>query len=148
MRPLLTGYLVTGAASLGLLAVAWRWPRRGRWPFAVLFAGAALFNAVTALRTPEVYVAGLGPRAFPPMRQVIEDAVALAPGPFVLAIAAGQLLVAAGLARGRGAPFRVAVVGGATFLAAISWLGTGAAFPTNLVLAGGVVLLLRGERRP
>jgi len=143
---LVTGYLVTGSVSLALLAVAWRWPRAGRLAFAVLFLGAAVFNAATALRTPDVYVTGFGPRAFPPMREVIEGVVALAPGAFVLAVAAGQLLVGAGLALGRGLAFRLAIVGGATFLAGISWLGTGAAFPTNLVLAAGVVMLARGER--
>jgi len=53
------------------------------------------------------------------MRQFIERVVSLAPDAFVLAIAVGQLLVA------------------------ISWPGVGAAFPTNLVLAAGVLLLLR-----
>lgn len=146
MTGLVTAYAITGAASLTLLAVAWRWPRRGRWPFAALFAGAAAFNAFTAVRTPEVYVTGFGPLAFPPMRELILGVVALAPGPIVLAIAAGQLLVAAGLAAGRGVPFRLAVVGATVFLGGISWLGVGAGFPTNLVLAAGVLLLLRGER--
>ena len=98
---------------------------------------------MTALRSPDVYVTGFGPHAFAPMRQFIEGAVALAPGAIVLAIATGQLLVAVGLALGRGVPFRVAVVGATCFLVGISWLGVGAAFPTNLVLAAGVLLLLR-----
>jgi hypothetical protein len=146
MTPLATAYVVTGTVSLAMVGVAWRWPRAGRWPFAALFAGAAAFNAFTALRTPDVYVTGFGPRAFPPMREFILGVVALAPGAFVLAIAAGQLVVAIGLAVGRGPPFRLAVVGATVFLCAISWLGVGAGFPTNLVLAAGVILLIRGER--
>jgi len=39
------------------------------------------------------------------------------------------------------------VVGAACFLVAISWLGVGAAFPANLVMAAGVLLLLRGRPR-
>jgi hypothetical protein len=146
VKGLVAAYTVTGAVSLALLGAAWWRPRAARWAFAALFAGAACFNAVTALRTPEVYVTGFGPVAFPPMREFILGVVALAPGPFVLAIAAGQLVIAVGLAVGRGAPLRLAVVGATVFLGAISWLGVGAGFPTNLVLAAGVILLLRGER--
>lgn len=143
MSTLATGYLVTSFTSLLLLLVAWRWPRTGRIPYAVLFLSAAAFNAFTAVRTPDVYVQGFGPRAFPPMREFIERVVALAPDAFVLAIAAGQLLVGIALALGRGLPFRLGVAGAACFLVGLSWLGVGAAFPVNLVLAAGVLLLLR-----
>jgi hypothetical protein len=50
------------------------------------------------------------------------------------------------LALGRGLLLWLGAVGAACFLVAISWLGVGAAFPTNLVLAAGVVLLLRAQR--
>jgi hypothetical protein len=143
---LLLPYLVTAAVALALLVLAWRRPHAGRIAYAVLFLAAGAFNAVTAARTPQVYVTGFGPRAFPPMREFIERVVALAPDAFVLAIAAGQVLVAAGLAWGRGIPLAAAVAGGASFLAGISWLGVGAAFPANLVLAAGILLLLRRQR--
>jgi hypothetical protein len=143
MSPVVTGYLITSIASGVMLVVAWRWPRVGRFPFAVLFAGAAVFNAVTALRTPRVYVEGFAPHAIAPMRQFIERVVSLAPDAFVLAIAVGQLLVAAALVAGRGAFFVLGVAAAAFFLVGISWLGVGAAFPTNLLLAAGVLLLLR-----
>jgi hypothetical protein len=55
-------------------------------------------------------------------------------------------MVAIALALGRGLLLWLGVVGAACFLVAISWLGMGAAFPTNLVLAAGVVLLLRARR--
>ena len=144
MSTLATGYVVTSITSALLLVLAWRRPRAGRVPFALLFLSAGVFNAVTALRTPEVYVQGFAPHAFPPMRQFIERVVALAPDAFVLAISAGQLLIGIALALGRGAAFQLGVGGAACFLAAISWLGVGSAFPTNLVLCAGVLLLLRG----
>ncbi len=146
MSPLATAYLATSAVSAALVLVAWRRPRAGRVLYAVLFGGAAAFNAVTALRTPRVYVDGFAPLAFPPMRQLIEDVVALAPDAFVLAIAAGQALAAAGFALGRGVPLVLAAYGAPSFLAAISWLGVGAAFPVNLVLAAGALLVLRRPR--
>jgi len=143
MSPIATGYLVTSIASGVMLVVAWRWPRFGRLLFAVLFGGAAVFNAVNALRSPQVYVEGFAPHAIAPMRQLIERVVSLAPDAFVLAVAVGQLLVAAALVAGRGVFLVLGVAGAASFLVGISWLLVGAAFPTNLVLAAGVLLLLR-----
>jgi hypothetical protein len=129
-----------------MLVVAWRRPRVGRRLYAALFLGAGIFNAVTAVRTPQVYVQRFAPHALPPVREFIERVVALVPDAFVLTIAAGQVLVAVALAFGRGLLLWFGVVGAACFLVAISWLGVGAAFPTNLVMAAGVVLLLRARR--
>jgi hypothetical protein len=145
VSPLAVGYAVTGVASLALVALAWRRPRAARFAFAALFLGASVVNAVTALRTPNAYVEGFAPHAFPPMRELIERVVALAPDAFVLAIAAGQLAAGVGLALGRGPLFHLAVVFAGSFLVAISWLGVGAAFPTNLVFAAGVALVWRGR---
>ena len=63
---------------------------------------------------------------------------------FVLAIAlvAGLLI-----AFGRGLPFKAGVAGAVLFSLAISGLGVGAAFSTNLFLAAGVALLLRSPTR-
>ena len=148
MTPLIGGYVATTVVSLVLLAVAWRWPRAGRFPFAVLFLAAGVFNTMTALRTPQVYIDGFAPHAFSPMREFIERVVALAPDAFVLTIAAGQLVAAVGLALGRGILFQLAIVGAACFLVGISWLGVGAAFPLNLVLAAAVLLLPRRTSPP
>jgi hypothetical protein len=145
MSPLAMGYAVTAVVSLLMLLLAWRRPRAGRWAYALLFLGAGIFNAVTALRTPEVYVTGFAPHAIGPFREFIERVVTLAPGAIVLTIAAGQVLIAAGLAAGRGAPLIGGAAGAALFLVAISWLGLAAAFPTNLVLAVGAMLLLRPQ---
>jgi hypothetical protein len=146
MSPLAKGYLFTAVGSAALLLAAHRRPRLGRVLFALLFGVAAIFNAATAIRTPEVYVEGFAPHAIRPMREFIERVVALAPDAFVLAVAAGQLLVALALAFGRGLTFALGVAGAAAFLVGISWLGVGSAFPLNLVLAAGVLLLLRQGR--
>ncbi len=145
MTALGSGYAVTTVVSVVLLVVAWRCPRIGRVLFAALFLGASVFNAVTALRTPNVYVDGLAPRAFTPMREFIERVVALFPDAFVLAIAAGQFAAGVGLVVGRGLWFQLCVAGAACFLVGISWLGVGAAVPLTLVLAAGVLLLLRAR---
>jgi hypothetical protein len=141
--PLLVPYVVTSAVSLALLVAAWRRPRVGRWAFALLFLGAAVFNAVGALRDPRIYVTGFAPHAIGPFREFIERVVALAPDAFVLAIAVGQFLIGIALASGDGLVLRLGVIGAVVFLVAISWLGVGAAFPTNLVLAVGARLLWR-----
>jgi hypothetical protein len=139
-----TGYVVTSVVSLLLSALAWRAPRFGRFPFAALFLGAAIFNTVTASRTPNVYVEGFAQHALPPMREFIERVLSLAPGAFVISIAIGQFVAGVGLVLGRGLLFRLGVVWAASFLVGISWLGVGAAFPTNLVMAAGVLFVLRG----
>lgn len=144
MSTIAVGYVVTGLVSVAMLLIAWRRPRAGRLLYAALFVAAGLFNGVMAVRTPEVYVQAFAPRALPPMREFIERVVALAPDAFVLTIAAGQIVAGLALALGRGLLLWAGVVGAACFLVAISWLGVSAAFPTNLVLAAGVLLLLRG----
>jgi len=146
MRPIAIGYLVTALASVGMLLFAWRWPRPARLVYAALFLVAGIFNIWTALRTPHVYVEGFAPLAFPPMREFIERVVSLAPDVFVITVAIGQVIVAIALALGGAVLLWFGVVGGAFFMVAISWLGVGAAFPTNLVLAIGVLLLLRARR--
>jgi hypothetical protein len=147
MTPIAIAYLVTVVASTAMLLASWRWPRAGRLLYAALFLGAGIFNAVTAVRTPQVYVTGFAPHAFPPMREFIERVVALAPDAIVLTIATCQVFVAIALALGRGALFWAGVAGAACFLVGISWLGVGAGFPMNLVLAAGVVLLPRAPPR-
>jgi hypothetical protein len=146
MSSLALGYTATALCSSLLLAAAWRRPRFARLPFALLFLAASAFNVVTALRDPGVYVTGFAPHAFPPARELIERVVALAPDAIVLAIAAAQAAFGLGLAIGRGVAFHAGVVGATCFLVGISWLGAGAAFPLNLVLAAGVLLLLRRQR--
>ncbi len=146
MSPTVTGYAASTLGSLALLLVAWRWPRAGRLLYAVLFVVAGAFNLVTAIRAPQLYVKGFAPLAFPPMNEFIERVLVLAPDVFVGTIALGQLAIAVAIALGRGALLWAGVTGAATFLVAISWLGAGAAFPTNLVLAAGAVLLLRAAR--
>jgi len=147
MSTIAIAYIITSVISLMMLLVAWHRPRAGRVLYAAVFFGAGLFNAVTALRTPQVYIDGFAPHAFPPMREFIERVVALAPDAFVVAVSAGQVLVGIALAVGRGVPLIAGVFGAAFFLVAISWLGVGAAFPTNLLLAAGVVSLLRSAPR-
>ena len=148
MSPIAIAYAITAGVSIAMLLAAWRRPRVGRLLFAVMFFAAGLFNGVTALRTPQVYVHGFGRYAVGPYRSFIEGPFAVAPGVFVLAIAAGQLLVALGITFGRGLLFKAGVAGAVVFLLAISGLGVGAAFPLNLVLAAGAVLLMRSPSRP
>ncbi len=140
---LLVPYVATSLGALALLLAAWLRPRAGRVLYALLFLGAGAFNAVTALRTPDVYVQGFAPHAIGPFREFIERVVALAPDAIVLAIAIVQVLAGAAIAAGRGWVLVGGVVVAAMFLAALSWLGVGAAFPANLVMAAGALLLLR-----
>ena len=93
-----------------------------------------------------MYVTGSAPHAFPAMREFIEPVAALAPDAIFLTIAGGQVAVALLLALGRGTALWAGVVGAATFLVAISWLGVGAGFPTNLVLVAGAPVLVARQQ--
>ncbi|HET9985916.1 MAG TPA: hypothetical protein VFQ38_20120 [Longimicrobiales bacterium] len=135
---------VSNGVAFALLGVAVRWPRVARRLFVLLFSGASIFNALTALRDPQIYVRAFGPLA------VLEAYRAFISGPFsrhaqaiVLAIAAGQLAVAALLAAG-GRYRRLGAVGAVVFLLAITPLGLGSAFPFPLI---AIVAILVMDRR-
>ncbi len=127
-------YLVTNLLALGLVVLAFTKPRTTRWLFTALFGGAAIFNAIFALRDPGAYVSGYAKLAAPAYRDFIEGTFAAHTTPIVLSIALGQLVIAVMLALG-GRSLTRGAIGAVVFLVAISPLGVGSAFPSTLILA-------------
>jgi len=142
-RPELMGpHLASIAIALLLAVAAWKRPNLGRALFVVLFALASLLNTYVALTAPDQYLDYAKLTESPVYRAIILGPFARHIVEYVLAIACGQAMIALGLTM-RGLLARGAAVGGIVFLVAIAPLGVGSAFPSSLILAGGLAVLLR-----
>jgi hypothetical protein len=136
-------YLGANAIALGILALASWQPRVARWLWIGIFVWAATVNTLTAAREPWAYLAygGLTPselyRDF--IRGWFSDHIQL----MVLAIAAGQLVIAMLLARG-GRALRLGTLGATVFLLAIAPLGVGSGFPFSLIAIASLLVMQRG----
>ncbi|HEY1204495.1 MAG: hypothetical protein ABSH46_04895 [Bryobacteraceae bacterium] len=107
------------------------------------FIASSLVNATLALLDPQIYVKGLGPHAVGLYKDLIYGALGQAPGRLILALAVWQLIVAATILVNVTEYVRLGCVAAALFLIGISPLGVGCGFPSNLILAGGLVALIR-----
>ena len=143
MDPQVVGpYVVSHVAAAMFVFAAWRWPRVARWIAGAGFIIAGAFNIRTVSSSPEAYVQGFGPHAFPPYREFIYGAFARHTVAFVLAIACGQ--IAAGALTLAPLPWRrLGYAGAIIFLLAITPLGVASAAPSTLIFAAGLVLLFR-----
>lgn len=144
----LVPFIASNVVALILLVAAIAWPRATRVVFVLIFLAAGLFNAYTAVTTPETYLM-YGEMAVLPFYQAFiygffaQNLTAL-----VLLIAAGQIAVGVLLAN-RGIFFRLGVLGAIVFLAAIAPLGVGSAFPFSaIVIVALLILLFRLRRKP
>lgn len=142
-RPELLGpHLVSILVSLLLALAAWKRPNLGRALFVVVFAGASVLNTYTVLTGPDQYLQYADLTESPVYRALILGPFARHLVESVLAIACGQAMIALGLTM-RGVFARAAALGGVAFLIVIAPLGVGSAFPSSLLMAGGLVALLR-----
>lgn len=143
---MLVPLLVSNGVALLVILAALKWPRVTRVGVGVGFTAAACFNLITVLTQPHSYVEGFGPLALSLYQRFIYGPFAKDPRLFVLPIAFGQL--AAGLLIL--CPFRRAVraglAGGIVFLVVITPLGFGSAFPSPLLFAAALALLMRPVR--
>jgi hypothetical protein len=125
-----------------MLLAAWRRPLLGRFLYLALFTWACGMNSWTATARPAAYLE-YGPLAvLDAYRGFIDGFFAEHIATVVLLVAAGQGLIALGLAIG-GRLARIALVGAVGFLVAIAPLGVGSGFPSTLLMAAGALVLLR-----
>ncbi|MEZ5319043.1 MAG: hypothetical protein R2752_16700 [Vicinamibacterales bacterium] len=141
-REFLVPYLAANVVAIGALIVAFRRPGLARWAGAAVFLWASITNTRVALTTPAAYLdyGALTPSAL--YRDFIGGWFAAHIQPLVLAIAAGQLVIAVCLAGPR-AWRRVGVAGAVVFLAAIAPLGVGSGFPFSLTFGAALVVMHR-----
>ncbi|UFH57121.1 hypothetical protein [Spirosoma sp. KNUC1025] len=128
-------YSASNLAAILLMIACYKRPLIARFCLALLFGWASWFNATTAVETPWVYTdfadyAVLGYRWFilGPFEPITT--------PFVLTVAAGQLLIAISMPL-TGQLFKLGCLAGMVFSVAVLPLGLGAAFPAMLFLALG-----------
>lgn len=142
-RPELMGpHLASIVFALLLAVAAWKRPNLGRAVFVIVFALASLLNTYIALTAPDQYLDYANLTESPLYRALILGPFARHVVELVLAIACGQAMIALGLTM-RGVLARGAALGGIVFLVAIAPLGVGSAFPSSLLMAGGLAALLR-----
>lgn len=135
-----TSYLITNAVSAGLIVTAIIWPRVSRGLFVFLFLAASLFNAYTVLTNPEVYQDYKEMAVLDVYKEFIAGFFSQYTKATVLAIAVGQLCIAALLLWAQNLR-RLGIIGGCIFFVAITPLGVGSAFPSTLLMAAGLVLM-------
>ena len=139
----LVPFIISNIVALFLIFVCYRWFNIGRTLFGLIFISAGVFNFYTATTSPDVYVEVYGSTAvFSFYRDFIYGLFSQHTGLFVRLIAIGQF--AAGiLLFTRKIYFRLGIIGATIFLAAISPLGIGSAFPCTILMIAGLYLLYR-----
>ncbi|MFP4529629.1 MAG: hypothetical protein ACLFQX_13870 [Candidatus Kapaibacterium sp.] len=110
--------------------------------YILLFVGAGVFNIYTARTQPGQYVEGFGEHAVGPYQDFIYGSFAEHASMLVILIGLGQIAVSFLLAFPRKS-LVAGAIGGIVFLVAIAPLGIGSAFPSSLIMAAGLVILIR-----
>lgn len=129
-------FALSNALAVGLLMASIRRPVLARFLFSLLFAGAGVYNASTALTSPWVYADFADYAVLDVYRWFILGPFERVAQPIILFVAAGQAFIA--LAMGlTGRLFRWGCIAGLLFCVGISPLGLGSAFPMPLLLAAG-----------
>lgn len=133
-------YVIANIYSFLCVVFSVRFPMLCRVMLAILFAGAAVVNADTAIRNPDQYLF-YGQHAMLKLYQdFIYDFFAADIPSFILMIAFCQLLIFVGLLLTNGW-VKVACWGGAIFGIAIAPLGLGSAFPATVIMSIAFVML-------
>lgn len=138
-------YLIANAVSLAILITAIFWPLIARLLLALLFIGAALFNAFMAIRSPELFMAYGAMTVSAVYEQFIYGAFRDNTTAIVVSISICQLATGIFIAA-RDALLKLGLIAATVFLVAITPLGAGAAFPSTLLLAVAAIILLFKER--
>ncbi|MFD1001057.1 hypothetical protein ACFQ21_17150 [Ohtaekwangia kribbensis] len=135
-------YIITNVIAILTAVIAMLWPNVGRVFLSGIFIGAAAFNAFTASGNPGLYLqfGELTTSGF--YRGIILGPFSEHIQAYIFIIAGCQVLIGAFLLY-KGKLLKTAMVGAIIFLLAIAPLGIGSAFPSSLILATALVILLR-----
>lgn len=135
-------YIITNVIAILTAVISMLWPNAGRVFLSGIFIGAAAFNAFTASGNPGLYLqfGELTTSEF--YRSIILGPFSEHLQAYIFMIAGCQVLIGAFLLY-KGKLMKTAMLAGIVFLLAIAPLGVGSAFPSSLILATALVILLR-----
>ena len=139
----IVGTVIFTFIGVALIIASLRRPDIARGFAGFGFIAAGIVNLMVAWTNPESYVEAYGPTAVLSVYEdFIEGVFARHTALFVSLIAIGQM-VSGLLMWLRGNLAKLGLLGGIIFLLAIVPLGTGSAFPSPLLLAFALLILLR-----
>ncbi len=142
MLPVILANLV----AFVLVLSSYNFPRFLRVIWGLIFIIAGIFNLITVYNEPGVYVDAFGPPAIDIYQQFINGPFSERSALYVTLIALGQIL-AGGLIWSGGFWYYLGLTGGVIFMLAIAPLGVGSAFPAPLIMAFGLILMMRKKRK-
>ncbi|SFD83151.1 hypothetical protein SAMN05518672_103409 [Chitinophaga sp. CF118] len=138
-------YMIANMIAMIMILIAITKPVFGRVLLSFIFMAAAFINAVIVFSHPEVYRTYASMTALISYENFINGSFSDHTVAYVLAIAAGQLLVGLGLAKG-GVSEIFALLGAIIFFLAIAPLGAGASFPCTIVLAIACMFMMKKRK--
>lgn len=130
--------------AIGLVIAAIKWPRAAHWLFFFLFAWASYTNFTTSQKTPTVYLEYADMAWSEWYKDFINGWFAQHIPLAVSFVAACQALIAISMLTS-GWPFKLGAWGAIIFLLAIVPLGVGSGFPSTLIAAVAMIVLLRKQ---
>ena len=134
-------FLIANGFSILLLLLALRMRKAARLLLSLLFFGAAFFNVYKAMTSPGAYMYYGDVVVFPLYEQFIKGVFSQHIQFYVIGIAVLQAFIGAFILS-KGWMCRIGLSAAVIFLVAIAPLGTGAAFPSSIVMAAACVALL------
>lgn len=137
--------LLSNSAAIVLLLAAIYRPQTARALFSLLFVWAAFTNWFTVHNSPQVYQEYETMALLPLYKSFIKGFFSTHTVLLVSFVAVSQLLIGISLLL-KGWLFRLACIGGIIFLLAILPLGVGAGFPCTLIMAAGILIVLKKNK--
>jgi hypothetical protein len=142
MLPIILANLIAVVLALS----SYNFPRFMRFIWGLIFIIAGIVNLINVYNEPGIYVDAFGPSAIEPYREIIYGVFAKHSDIYVTLIAAAQVIIG-GLIWSARFWYFLGLTGGIIFLLAIAPLGVGSAFPCTVILAIGLILMMRKRRR-
>jgi hypothetical protein len=137
--------LISNIVALILLLAAIYRPRTARILFSLLFVWAAFTNWFTVHNKPQVYQEYESMALLPLYKNFIKGFFAEHSVLIVSFVAVSQLLIGISMLM-KGWVYRLGCLGGIIFLLVILPLGVGSGFPCTLIMATGLLIVLKKNK--
>lgn len=142
MLPVILSNLVAVVLALS----SYNFPRFMRFIWGLIFILAGIVNLITVYNEPGIYVDTFGPPAIECYQKVIYGPFSTRVAVYVTLIATAQIVVGGLIWSGR-FWYYLGLTGGILFMLAIAPLGVGSAFPATVIMAIGLMVMMRKKRK-